>query len=205
MFWKSWRYIIDLVVVVITWNSVCVFGLIRLRLHQQWFFLSCFPVWIISGTFYDFHAKKKKFGFDPKWNGETERKPIWKSQTQLKWFLKIIFVFVFFFRLFREWQWFFDYVFSSNRVFTFFFFFFRFGFQSAICDLLSKLYVFFLLHTNQENKTRHSIIIIAKRSFYRYRFMIICSAQLVHDGSQLWLMILVLELKMKSQCFCFCF
>lgn len=74
MFWKSWRYIIDLVVVVITWNSVCVFGLIRLRLHQQWFFLSCFPVWIISGTFYDFHAKKKKIRVWPEMEWRDRKK-----------------------------------------------------------------------------------------------------------------------------------
>lgn len=106
-------------------NSVCFsmavfFCLVRLSVATpaMVIFLSCYSVW---KTFYDLHAKI--FGFEPKWNRETERKPIWKSIAQLKWFLKICFVC---FRLFREWQWFFDCVFSCNRFSLFLFFRFDF-------------------------------------------------------------------------------
>lgn len=151
------------------------FDFTQLPLHQQLLFFFFVSLFEKHGAHFMISTQKNS-GLTRKWNRET-----------------------FCFRLFRKWQWFFDYVFSCNRVFTFFLFFlFRFGFQSATCDLLFNLYLFFIAHKTR----RHSIIttIIAKL-FFDFGFMIIYSAEIVHNGSQLWLMNLMLKLKLKSQCF----
>lgn len=157
--WKCWRFIIDFVVVVITWIP-CVFDgwlvyfllslsiLLSCRYTNNCYFSFLFPCLKSMGHI-------SWFGFVPKMK-QTDVLFSFVSRMEMIFWLRI-----------------------------FHFFLFRFRFQSAICDLLFNLYLFFIAHKTW----RHSIIIIITfiaKHFLDFGFMIIYSAELVHNGFQLW-------------------